>query len=139
AFSVLEESAPQISPDGKHFALIRSKDGRPIVAIYEVDAPSKPPEIVTSEDSILDGLLWVKNDVLVVYAKRIGKLGVWENSNLVRTIGDARAILISDKKMVQLSAYIEIDDIDLDDPNMVFASYEDALYRLNVRVGGRPV
>jgi len=71
AFAVLPDEAPSISPDGSHFALIRGMNGRPMVAIYRVDAPSESPKIVTSADWIINGFRWVKNDVLLVYNKKI--------------------------------------------------------------------
>jgi dienelactone hydrolase len=138
AFAALPDEAPQISPDGKYFAIMRGMNGRPSVAIYQVDAPAAQPLTFTSADWVVDGLRWVKNGVLVVYNKKNMALGVWENGNQLRPLEDAAAVLVNEHKMVRLSAYLQIDDINLDDPNIVIASLAGSLYSMDVRAGGRP-
>lgn len=138
AFAALPDEAPRISPDGKYFAVMRGMNGRPSVAIYQVDAPTAQPLIFTSDDWVVDGLRWTKNDVLVVYNKKNTALGVWENGNQLRPLEDAAAVLVGEHKMVRLSAYMQIDDVDLDDPNTVFASIGGSLYSMDVRSSGRP-
>jgi dipeptidyl aminopeptidase/acylaminoacyl peptidase len=137
AFAVLPEKAPSISPDGTHVAMIREQDGRPVVAIYDTTG-ANPPLVVKCDESLIDGLLWVKNDVVVIYTKINMKLGIWDSGNLIRPLGNANAILINQNKQVQLTPYVGIEDIDLDDPDIVYVSYENALYRMSVHNGGRP-
>ncbi|HEY5048323.1 MAG TPA: alpha/beta fold hydrolase [Rhizomicrobium sp.] len=140
AFAVLAPDAPEISPDGTRFALIRGINGRPSVAIYKIDAPAEPPQIVTSGDWIISGTMWVKNDVLVVYNRKNIKLGVRDRfrEDVLRPLADAVAVTLKDNKEVRLTAYARIVDVDLDDPDTVYATAGNSLYAMNVRTGGRP-
>ncbi|MGH6889702.1 MAG: alpha/beta hydrolase family protein [Rhizomicrobium sp.] len=140
AFAVLPAEPPRLSPDGSHFALIRGIDGRPAVAIYKVDAPQEPPEIVASDKWLIAGLRWVKNDALFVYDKKNMKLGVYDRfrEDMLRPMGDAASVLIKENKLVQMSAWTQIADVDLKDPDTVFGTFENSVYRLNIRTGGRP-
>lgn len=138
AFAVLPAQPPRISPDGTRFALIRGMNGRPAVAIYKVDAPQDAPQIVSSGDWIIAGLRWAKNDVLIIYDKKNMKLGVHDNSDILRPLGDAAAISLKDNKVVRLSAYMQIVDLDLDDPDTIYAGFGNSIFSINVRTGGRP-
>jgi len=132
AFAVLPAEPPQISPDGSRFALIRGIDGRPSVAIYKVDAPQDPPQIVTSDSWIAVGLKWVKNDVLLVYDNKNVKIGLFDD---LRPFGAVTSVSLNDNSLARLSFLGNIEDIDLDDPNMVYASSGNFLYRNNIRDG----
>jgi dipeptidyl aminopeptidase/acylaminoacyl peptidase len=140
AFAVLPVRAPQISPDGQHFSLIRGMNGRPSLEIYKVDAPQAPPLVVTADDWIVADARWVKNDVLIIYDKKNFKLGLRDryNKDILRPIGDAGAVSLKDGKIVRLTAAVEIVDVDLDDPDIVYVKFGSSLFRMNVRVGGRP-
>ncbi|HEX4158525.1 MAG TPA: S9 family peptidase [Rhizomicrobium sp.] len=140
AFAVLPVKAPEISPDGTHFALIRGVNGRPSLEIYKVDAPQDPPLVVTADDWIIAYARWVKNDVLIIYDKKNFKLGVFDryNRDILRPMGDAGAISLKDGKIVRLTAAAQIVDVNLDDPDVIYAKYENSVYRMNVRTGGRP-
>jgi len=140
AFAVLPVEAPEISPDGAHFALIRGVNGRPSLEIYKVDAPQDPPLVVTSDDWIIAYARWVKNDVLIIYDKKNFKLGLRDrySRDILRPMGDAGAISLKDQKIVRLTAAAQIVDVNLDDPDVVYVKYENSLYRMNVRTGGRP-
>jgi pimeloyl-ACP methyl ester carboxylesterase len=139
AFAVLPPEEPQISPDGTHFAAIRGVNGRPALAIYSVDEPTTPPEIITSGNWLIAGKQWVKNDALLIYSKKNMQLGVYDafNQNMLRPLGDAAFVLLKEKKLVELSA-ISIVDVDLDDPDTIYGMSDNSLYRINVRVGGQP-
>jgi acetyl esterase/lipase len=138
AFAALPVEAPEISPDGVHFALIRGVNGRPSLEIYKVDAPQDPPLVVTADDWIVSYARWVKNDVLIVYDKKNFKLGLRDSRDMLRPMGDAGSISLKDRKIVRLTAAVQIVDIDLDDPDIVYVKYGSSLYRMNVRTGGRP-
>lgn len=60
----------------------------------------------------------------------------------MRPLEDAAAVSLTDLKMVRLSAYGRIDDVDLDDPDNIYAAFgtEFANFpcRINVRTGDRP-
>jgi dipeptidyl aminopeptidase/acylaminoacyl peptidase len=140
AFAVLPVEDPAISPDGTHFSLIRGVEGRPSLQIYKVDAPQDPPLVVTANDWIIAYARWVKNDVLIIYDRKNFKLGLFDryNKDILRSIDDAGAISLKDGKIVRLTAAGEIVDVNLDDPDVVYVKYENSLYRMNVRVAGRP-
>lgn len=137
AFAVLPAHPPQISPDGKRFALIRDINGRPAVAVYKIDTPQEPPQIVTSDDWIIEYMRWIKNDALIIYDTKNMKIGVYDrfSSDLLRPLGDAAAALLNERKLVQLTAYAQIIDIDLDSPDTVYAIYQNSVYSMNVRTG----
>jgi dipeptidyl aminopeptidase/acylaminoacyl peptidase len=139
-FAELPLHAPQISPDGSRFALIRGINGRPSVAIYKVDTPSELPQIVTSADWIIADIRWVKNDVLMMYNKKNMKLGVYDRDqqDMLRPLGDAAAILLRDNRFVELTAYADITDVALDDPNTIYVVSQNSVYTMDVRTGGAP-
>ncbi|HWY14254.1 MAG TPA: alpha/beta fold hydrolase [Rhizomicrobium sp.] len=139
AFAVLPAEPPQISPDGTRFALIRDINGRPAVAVYKIDAPQDPPQIITSDDWIIAGMRWVKNDALIVYDTKNMKLGVYDRykSDLLRSLGDAATALLNEHKLVHLTAYARIVDIDLDSPDTVYAIYQNSVYSMNIRTGAK--
>ena len=54
-------SHPALSPDGRHFAVMQSVDGRPAAVIYPVaGGPDDKPAVVGSKEWIVDGLAWAK-------------------------------------------------------------------------------
>ncbi|HTT83582.1 MAG TPA: S9 family peptidase [Rhizomicrobium sp.] len=137
---MLPVEPPQISPDGTRFALIRGINGRPAVAIYKVDAPQELPQIITSSNWTLAGMRWVKNDALILYDKKNMKLGVYDryNSDLLRPMADAAAALLKENKLVQLTAYAQIVDVDLDNPDIIYATFGNSIFSMDIRNGGRP-
>jgi hypothetical protein len=139
AFAVLPAEPPQISPDGTRFALIRDINGRPAVAVYKIDAAQDPPQIITSDDWIIAEMRWVKNDALIVYDTKNMKLGLYDRykSDLLRSLGDAATALLNEHKLVHLTAYARIVDIDLDSPDTVYAIYQNSVYSMNIRTGAK--
>lgn len=64
-------SGPDLSPDGQHFALIQSVNGRPAAAIYSTDPKSgEKPAFVGSPEGIIQSVFWAKNDRLIIVAKQ---------------------------------------------------------------------
>ena len=108
---------PGLSPDGARFALIRGINGRPAIAVYEVDAPKEPGYVIASP-WIATGLRWAKNDVLITY---YGGLVV--------------AQTLDNGPTIHLRSFAQIDDVDLDSRDTIFANYGGALFRVNVRDG----
>ncbi len=74
AFGNLPLAQPQLSSDGKHFAVIQDVNGRPAVAIYTVNAKS-PPNVVGDSRDLITGFQWVKNDRLLIKINTNTKIG----------------------------------------------------------------
>ena len=91
--------------------------------------------MVTSPDWIIDGILWAKNDVLLIYSRKEHDGRTYDRRNLKRTLGDASAFSLKDHKQVLLSAYMQVEDVALDDPAVIYSAYRGSLYRVNVRDG----
>ncbi|HKD21283.1 MAG TPA: S9 family peptidase [Rhizomicrobium sp.] len=143
---------PVISPDGKHIAAIQEYQGRPVVVIYEVGAPKIQPAVVTSDDMIVDGIEWVKNDRLAVYLKRTEVAGgdwhmrTWRRTVTVSPQGKDMVLLNEKQPSMNLvnTAGGSIIDSNLDDPDIAFApleihdldgSYSFDVLAVNVRTG----
>src|SRR5580698_1820445 len=59
-------SQPKLSPDGRHFAVIQAKNGRPAVVIYEVGAPPDAnPAVLTDNSALISDIRWASNDRLL--------------------------------------------------------------------------
>jgi dipeptidyl aminopeptidase/acylaminoacyl peptidase len=66
AFAALPQLAgPQLSPDGRHFAVIQPHAGRPAVLVYSVGA-STPPAVCDAPDGIVDYVLWGNDNRLLI-------------------------------------------------------------------------
>jgi dipeptidyl aminopeptidase/acylaminoacyl peptidase len=122
-------SDPQLSPDGKHFAVLQSVGGRPVAVIYAVDAPpDAKPTVVSASDWIVDGLAWAKNDRLVVIikvSKRVGDtdnlMHSWLRAVSVGLDGGDAVMLMKDNVDLNLNINAaRIVDMDLDDPDHVY-------------------
>ncbi|HWA91943.1 MAG TPA: S9 family peptidase [Rhizomicrobium sp.] len=122
-------SDPALSPDGKHFAVMQSVEGRPVAVIYTVNAgPEDKPAVVGSREWIVDGLAWAKNDRLIVFIKinkRIGDeanlIHSWLRAMSVDAKGGHAVMLMKDN--INLNANTNaarIVDMDLDDPDRVY-------------------
>ena len=72
-------SAPRLSPDGQHFSMIQPLDGRPAVAIYQVNAPAGArPAVLTDTNGTIFDAAWGKNDRVIVYDK-LNTKAVYDN------------------------------------------------------------
>jgi len=133
AFGNLPEMRnPQLSPDGKHFAVIQSVSGRPAAVIYTVNAaPGDKPYVIAPTDWIIQGVQWLKNDRLSVFIKVNRKVG--DEQNLVHTWSRAVSVDITGgneilllKDTVNFTNYLDADDIvdrDIDDPTDIFMEH----------------
>ena len=61
-----------ISPNGKYLSLfkIQSKDGNPIIEIYEVDDLSKKPRRLNADPMEYTGLSWLSDDIFFASARQ---------------------------------------------------------------------
>ncbi len=121
-------SAPKLSPDGKHFAVVQSLNGRPVAVIYQTfSTPGVKPVIFNGGDAVVADIRWAKNDRLIVITKftKAGLAG-GEATILVRGF----AIDVDGRNLVTLmknrnswgenTNTADIVDLDLDDPNYIF-------------------
>lgn len=74
AFGSLPLAQPQLSPDGRHFAVIQDVAGRPAVEIYTVNTKN-PPAIVGDSRDLIAGFVWAKNDRLLIKINTNTKIG----------------------------------------------------------------
>jgi dipeptidyl aminopeptidase/acylaminoacyl peptidase len=122
---------PQISPDGKHFAVIQSISGRPAVVIYTLNAaPNEKLYVIAPADWVVSGTQWLKNDRLAVLIKVNQKFGVetrlmytWDRAVSVDLTGNNEILLLKDA--VDFTYNLGTDyivDRNIDDPNDIFMS-----------------
>ncbi|MGD0865645.1 MAG: S9 family peptidase [Rhizomicrobium sp.] len=58
-------SNAKISPDGKHLAIIHPLNGRPIVTVFQLDAPTAVPKNVEYADAVAENIFWADNNRVV--------------------------------------------------------------------------
>ncbi|WP_444940413.1 alpha/beta hydrolase family protein [Microbulbifer sp. ZKSA004] len=58
----------EVSPDGKHFALIKipTKDGNPIIEVYETNDTDSEPYRINSDPMEIMSFNWASNDVILM-------------------------------------------------------------------------
>lgn len=63
----------ELAPDGKHLALMKiaSKDGNPIIEIYETADLTKRPRRIAADPMEFTSLIWVSDEVLAINARQI--------------------------------------------------------------------
>jgi len=126
-------SDPQLSPDGMHFAAIQSMDGQPVAVIYPVRAPAgTAPQVFASQNWLINGLYWVKNDRLVMLTKT--SRGIPLNESMLGNpdrytwyralsiqVGSPDWIQLFDKnRSASVSTGTTVVDADLDDPRAIY-------------------
>jgi hypothetical protein len=127
-------SDARLSPDGLHFAAIQELNGRPVVAIYRVNAPKDaPPHVYQDAHWIIAGISWAKNDRLIIFVKNEKYESTWYFGISVSAEDDPPITLqfdFSDSTVV---------DKDLADPNYIFLPGWNGetvdLFRVNVHTG----
>src|SRR5215472_15595410 len=82
-------SDPQLSPDGKHLAVIQAVNGRPAAVIYAMDAPAERPTLIPSSDWLIQSLQWAKNDRLLFFLGKNLKIGSGPLYGFSRTVAVA--------------------------------------------------
>ena len=132
AFGRLPDMAsPQIAPDGKHFSVIQSYNGKRAVVIYTANpTPDQKPVVIAPADWIIGGALWLKSDRLAVLIKVNRAIDddthlvhAWSRAVSVDFNGGHDIMLLSDLPDINVNtnaAYIV--DRDVDDPNDIFMS-----------------
>jgi dipeptidyl aminopeptidase/acylaminoacyl peptidase len=121
--------SPQLAPDGKHFAVIQSLQGRPAAVIYAINAaPTDKPVVISPGDWIIDGLRWLKSDRIAVLIKVDQE--VKDELHLVHTWSHAISIGLDGKDHFMLLQGVAdyhnntntaiILDRDQDDPNDIY-------------------
>ena len=144
-------SAPALSPDGKHFALIQSLHGRPAAVIYDLAAPAgTDPKVISDDKALIVGIHWAKNDRLLITLNMNVKAGddikvkAWYRLISVDANGGNMVLMFSNsawRDMNYQAAHVV--DYDLDDPKYVYMplaapgldDYAVNLYRVDVTTG----
>lgn len=116
-------SEPRLSPDAQHFAVIQSVNGRPAAVVYSIAGGA--PAVVTSEEGVVDRLIWAKNDRLIAVLKQ----GFTKPMDRLRTWRQAIAFDVTGKNMVKLLRNMpalgnnldaaNVIDVNLDDPDHI--------------------
>ena len=121
-------SAPRISPDGQHVAVLQAVNGIPAAVIYQVNAPAgTAPAIIRSTKWEVDGLRWAKNDRLILYVKQNvtafndDRMRRWTRAASVKPDGSELTMLLHDQLTLNNNpSAAHIVDVDPDDPNLIF-------------------
>jgi len=115
-----------LSPDGNHLAAIQSYKGRPVVVIYNLQAPpGTVPAIVESPEWFVENIRWVKNNVLVLNVKSSqravdGNLRTWVRAIAVDADGKNGRILMNNEKTLDNNTYTaSVIDILPNDPDHI--------------------
>lgn len=155
AFATLPTvSAPSLSPDGKHLALIQVYSGRPVATIWKL-GETKPQLIIPHDTGFIVGAVWA-NDHRVLITVNLNAKVYGDNVNpWFRTVSvdiDSRdsVMLFSDKEATDYNySASNIVDLAPNDSDHVYMSlyagagtlggfYEEAkntLFRVNVNTG----
>jgi dipeptidyl aminopeptidase/acylaminoacyl peptidase len=143
----------ELSPDGQKLALLKieSRDGNPVVEIYDVDNLSEPPKRLAADPMEFTSVSWVSNDVLIMSARQKVRdkiegynQGVYEFRLVGYTVstekfvqyGENTAIanlLPNDPEAILVEQSRSIGTLQNDDP---FAAFRPrSYYRLNLKTG----
>ena len=117
-----------LAPDGKHLAVVRSYQGRPVVLVYHVGADQNaPPFYVQAGEVTIDSILWAKNDRLLVNTV---DHSVLVDRDVERTIYRTISVDPDTKEMVWLLQNVDsiqynpvssvVADLDPDDPTQIY-------------------
>ena len=143
--------SPRLSPDGRYIATIQPYNDRPAVSIYDRSSPGLAPVVFPSNDWLIDGLIWAKNDRLIVFLKS-GRaashdtmLRTWGRAIVISPDGDDMITLFEKNRSLGYNVSLRVEDVALDDPDHIYMPlYVDRgvtgnlvseLYRVNVRNG----
>jgi len=144
----------QISPDGRHIALMRipARTANPLIEIYQTDDLSAPPRRLNADPMEFQGLSWVTDDLIIVSARqqirnRIDGFnrGVYAGKTVIYSLEEGEfeelvnfaieGVLPSEPDEIIISVSRGPSSFSEDDP---FAAFRPrAYYRFNVETGQR--
>lgn len=147
-------SSPSLSPDGKHLALIQSRNGRPVATVWTLDPPGSAPVIIPFDEGFIVHAQWVNDRRLMLTINlNAGIWGsgpdAWYRGVIVDADGQNPTALfnnIEDKHLVNGSTATVV-DLALNDPDNIYmplwANYgmmtapdvRNRLFRVNVNTG----
>jgi dipeptidyl aminopeptidase/acylaminoacyl peptidase len=147
---------PALTPDGKHYAVVEARQGRPIIAIYQVGAPEgTAPARVGAGDGRIATMRWATNDWLVVILKanmRVSgdnRVRTWWRSISVDVTGKRAAIMLNNVPDMRYNfGAAAIADVDIAHPGYVYMplyAVNDGqnvvlnLYKVDVTNGGAAI
>ncbi len=147
AFGNLPEfSSANISPDGKHLAVVRPLNGVRAIAIYDVTNLSAFPHVVAVPDAVAESVFWPNNDRLIgifrrnqkeVYSKDVEE---WSRAVSVDVKGANAVVLLHNLPMLKINTQgAAIVDTPQEDTNFVYMiayeSWRPSLFKVNVATG----
>jgi len=120
----------QLSPDGRHLAVIQAVDGRLTPLIYRTDALHDPhPVVLPTADWTIDSFAWANSTRLVmVVRKNTRRQGETEIRTLLRAIavnldGSNPVVLLNKERGYTNNPFAaDIVSIDLSDPDHAYAA-----------------
>jgi dipeptidyl aminopeptidase/acylaminoacyl peptidase len=121
-------SQPILTPDGKHFAALQSMNGKPVILIYQTDAPpSTKPIAIPTSDWIAEQLVWANNDRLILVIKKnyrptgFDKIETWHRALAIGADGTNPVVLMADQRGFRYNgSSANIVGRDRNDPNYIY-------------------
>ncbi len=128
-------STPRLSPDGKHIAMLQPINGRDVAVVFQAHPePGAKPSYISAGDAILAGIVWAKNDRLILILKKSmtvaydDRVRTWARAIAVDVDGKNPAILLKNMPMMgNNTSTAGIVDIDLDDPDHIVMELYDLI------------
>ncbi len=142
-------SAPELSPDGKHIAMLQPVNGRMVAVVFQSHPePGAKPAFIAGGDTIIDRIVWAKNDRLILIASQNmtaaydTRLRTWARAVAIDIDGKNPALLLRNMPSVgNNTSSTNIVDVDLDDPDHITMELFDLIPTMqedfNTRLGKR--
>jgi dipeptidyl aminopeptidase/acylaminoacyl peptidase len=142
-------SQVRLSADGRYLAMLQTFQGKPVAVIMQPFDPGTKPAVVTGDDMMIAGLMWTRNNRLILLAKSNTqikydtRIRTWVRSVAVDPDGKNAAILLNNAPLGLNMSSAGILDVNSDDPNhIVMALYtlrgEDSNHSVHVRGDDTP-
>ena len=141
----------QISPDGKHLAIIEPHGGREVVSFVDLGKPDAAPYRVGMADGLAGEVFWKTNDrAICIFHATLGYkfhkgFSTWSRAVSVTLSSQTAALLMSNAPWFKVNLNEgSIADMAMDDPEHVYMTEVDRwdrefaldLYRVDIATGG---
>jgi dipeptidyl aminopeptidase/acylaminoacyl peptidase len=130
-------SAPKLSPDGKHIAMLQPYKGRMVAVILQTHPePDAKPVLISSGDLVLADVVWAKNDRIILISKKSftasydDRIRTWSRAISMGIDGkDGTTLLKNIPTIGNNPNATTIVDVDLDDPDhILMALYDEVIH-----------